>query len=132
MNTHEGQVASLERTDTVCEDRVPFQTVRRSFEQICAGEEPWIPLGNFLHQFFGQYTHRRVELVRDPLDVPESCSAEQFRWVVFCASSVEHLCKKYAIPCPRWALYPRYTLDEPWSSFIRFKPVWFNLRLDTF
>ena len=96
------------------EDRVPLQTIRRSFEQICAVEEPWIALGNFLHQFFGQYKHRREELVRDPLEVPEPCSLEQFRWAAFCAGSVEHLCAKYAIPCPQWTLHPRYTLDEPW------------------
>lgn len=105
---------TVEHTDLVREDRVPLQTFRRSFEQICAGEEPWIALGNFMHQFFGQYKHLRDELVRDPIDVPENPSLEQFRWAVFCAASVEYLCKKYQILCPVWALSPHYMLKDPW------------------
>ena len=114
MNTQEGQATPCEGTWIAREDRVPLQTVRRSFEQICAGEEPWIALGNFLHQFFGHYKHRREELVCDPLEVLEQHSIEQFRWAVFCAASVEHLCARYVLPCPGWALHPCYTLEEPW------------------
>jgi hypothetical protein len=88
--------------------------MRRAYAEICAGEDPWIALGNFLHQFFGQYKDRREDLVRDPLDVPALPSADQFRWAVFCAASVEHLCKTYALPCPQWALTPGFSLDSPW------------------
>lgn len=106
--------ALLERTHPVHKHRVRLQTFRRSFEQICQGEDPWLPLGNFMHQFFGYYTHLRLEMVCEPLEVAEDCSPEQFQWAVFCAASVEHLCKKYEIPCPVWALQPRYILEQPW------------------
>ncbi len=73
---------------------------------------------NFMHQFFGTLKHLRPELVSESIEVPESLSLEQFRWAVFCAASVEYLCKKYAIPCPAWALNSRYSLEDPWFSGI--------------
>jgi len=107
---HAELTATLEHT----EDGVRLQTFQRSFEQICAGEDPWIALGNFMHQFFGPYKQLREELVRDPIDVPGSPSLEEFRWAVFCAASVEYLCKKYQLLCPPWALSQDYTLKDPW------------------
>jgi len=112
MMTQEEQTITLERADTG--HRVPLQTFKRSYSQILAGETPWLPLGNFMHQFFGSYKHLRAELVCEPIEVPEDVSAEQFQWAVFCAASVEYLCNKYAIPCPVWAFYPRYMLEQPW------------------
>jgi hypothetical protein len=53
-------------------------------------------------------------MVCEPIEVPEDCSPEQFQWAVFCAASVEHLCKKYEIPSPAWALQPLYILEQPW------------------
>jgi hypothetical protein len=91
-----------------------YQTFRRSFEEICGGEDPWIPLGKFMHQFFGEYKECRDELVHNPLILPEHVTIGQFRWAVFCAASVEHLCKKYDLACPEWAMHPLYTLEEPW------------------
>ncbi|HLZ64037.1 MAG TPA: hypothetical protein VKR06_44480 [Ktedonosporobacter sp.] len=114
MMTHEEQIATLERNDTLRSVHVPLQTFRRSYAQILTGEDPWLPLGNFMHQFFGSYKHLRSELVGEPIEIPENLSPEAFQWAVFCAASVEYLCKKYDIPCPLWALNPRYNLDEPW------------------
>ncbi|MEO7020895.1 MAG: hypothetical protein ABI234_12145 [Ktedonobacteraceae bacterium] len=114
MQTYEEQITMLESTDTGQTSRVRLQTFNRSFEEICAGESPWISLGNFMHQFFGMQKHRRLELVCEPLEVPEACSPEQFQWAVFCAASVEYLCNKYEIPCPEWALNPRYMLEQRW------------------
>ncbi len=91
-----------------------YQTFQHSFEEICRGEDPWIPLGKFMHQFFGEYKECRAQLLHDPLIQPEQMTTEQFRWAVFCAASVEHLCKKYEISCPEWALHPRYKLEDPW------------------
>jgi len=98
----------------VLEHSVCLQTMRRSYAQILKGEDPWLPLGNFMHQFFGYYTQFRPELVCESIDVPENPSHEQFQWAVFCAASVEYLCKKYDIPCPEWAHNPLYSLEEPW------------------
>lgn len=93
---------------------VPLQTFARSYAQILAGEEPWLPLSEFIHQFFGYYKHLRSELVHDPIQVPYSPSLEQFQWAVFCAAACEYLCTTYEIPCPTWALEPRYSLMTPW------------------
>src|SRR6266702_577166 len=114
MMTQEGQTATLEGSNSAHVESVPLQTFKLSYTQILAGADPWIPLGNFMHQFFGYYKQYRAELVHEPLEAPENLSPEHFQWAVFCAASVEHLCKKYEIPCPNWALDPRYTLEEPW------------------
>ena len=63
---------------------------------------------------FGYYKQVRPELVREPIELPEDVSPEQFRWAVFCAASVEYLCKQYDIPCPEWAVDPLYSLEHPW------------------
>jgi len=114
MVTHEEQFTTLEATDIERKSRVQLQTFSRSFAEIRAGEAPWIPLGKFMHQFFGCFSHLRSELVEESIEVPEDCSPEQFQWAVFCAASVEYLCKKYDIPCPEWALDTRYSLEAPW------------------
>jgi len=114
MMTHEEQVATLGSTEPGRASRVPLQTFKCSFEEICAGEAPWIPLGKFMHQFFGCFSHLRLELTKESIEIPDNHSLEQFQWAVFCAASVEYLCQKYNISCPEWALNPRYSLEEPW------------------
>ncbi|GHO62296.1 hypothetical protein KSC_011880 [Ktedonobacter sp. SOSP1-52] len=91
-----------------------LQTMSVSYQEICAGEGPWIALGNFMNDFFGNFTEQRSELVQDPIQLPANATPEQWRWAVFCAASVEYLCQQYALACPSWALNPAYTLDEPW------------------
>ncbi len=114
MITQEEQLITLEVIDTAQACDVRLQTFKRSFEEICAGADPWLPLGNFMHQFFGYYKHLRVELVREPVELPENPSLEQVRWAVFCAASVEYLCEQYGLACPEWALNPQFSLAEPW------------------
>jgi hypothetical protein len=92
-----------------------LQTIAWSYREICEGESPWIPLGMFMHDFFGNFVDRREELVRDPIQEPEHPTPEQHRWAVFCAASVEYLCQKYHLPCPQWVHLPAYqALPEPW------------------
>lgn len=93
---------------------IRLQTFQRSYAQILAGDDPWLPLGNFMHQFFGAYQQYRADLVREPIEVPENISLEQFQWAVFCAASVEYLCQKYRLSVPDWAMDARYHLVEPW------------------
>jgi len=114
MVTHDERNIRNEHQEKVRPLRVRLQTFRRSYAAILKGEDPWYPLGIFMHQFFGTYKHLRVQLVYDPIKVPEHPSPEQFQWAVFCAASVDYLCKKYDLECPAWALSSRYTLDEPW------------------
>lgn len=92
-----------------------LQTINVSFREICAGEDPWIPLGNFMNDFFGNYLEQREELVKEPITLPEEPTPDQQRWAVFCAASVEYLCLKYDVPCPDWVNDPAYaSLPEPW------------------
>lgn len=93
---------------------VRLQTFARCYEQIQAGESPWLPLGNMMHQFFGSLKHLRADLVADPIEMPTDVSPELWHWAVFCAASVEYLCRAYEIPCPIWALDQRFQLAEPW------------------
>ena len=96
------------------EMREKLQTIEVSFREICEGEDPWVPLGNFLNDFFGNYPERREGLVSDPLQKPENLTPDGTRWAGFCAATVEHLCQKYGIPCPAWVNDPAYMLAEPW------------------
>jgi hypothetical protein len=91
-----------------------LQTISRSYQEICEGKDPWLPLGNFMHDFFGSHTTRRKKLVKEPLRLPEHPTPEQHRWAVFCAASVEYLCQKYQLPIPHWVYDPVYTLSEAW------------------
>jgi hypothetical protein len=94
----------------------PLQTMARAYEEICAGEEPWVALGNFINEWFMYATDRRAELVAEaPVEGPVP-TPEEHRWACFIAASVEYLCQQYAIPYPPWVHeHPDcYRLAEPW------------------
>ena len=106
-----------------------YQTLQRSFEGICKEDSPWIPLGKFMHQFFGEYKEYREKLIHDPIILPEHISPKHFQWAVFCAASAEYLCTKYDIDCPEWAMKPEYTLEEPWYYAIGAELPWVQEKL---
>jgi hypothetical protein len=91
-----------------------LQTINISYREILTDEDPWIALGNFMNDFFGNYPDRRAELVCEPLQVPMYVTLYEHRWAVFCAATVEHLCQKYELACPAWVHDPAYSLAEPW------------------
>ena len=91
-----------------------LQTIAVTYAEICQGEKPWIALGNFMNDFFGNFPDRREELVKDPIQESSEASPELHRWAVFCAASVEWLCERYGIPCPSWVHNPIYTLSQAW------------------
>jgi hypothetical protein len=91
-----------------------LQTIAISYREICAGADPWLPLGNFMNDFFGNFPELRAEMVIDPVQMPGEPSEDEFRWAVFCAASVEYLCQKYELPIPAWVMNPTYTLVDPW------------------
>ncbi len=91
-----------------------LQTISLTYEEICQGEKPWIALGNFMNDWFDYAKDKRSELVVAPLTLPEKATAEQHRWAVFCAASVEWLCQRYNVPCPLWVHDPIFYLPEPW------------------
>ena len=92
------------------------QTIATAYQRICAGEDPWIGLGDFMHEFFRSALSRRSALVKKPITVPETPTLQQRQWAVFCAAAVEYLCQKYTLPCPAWAQTTE-TLEEPWFDF---------------
>ncbi len=93
--------------------RPPLRTMSRAFQHICAGEGPWIALGNFLNYWFADAKDHRYDLVSEPL--PEGPADDYCqRWAAYCAASVEHLCAKYNEPCPEWVHDPKYVLPIPW------------------
>lgn len=93
---------------------IALQTMHLSYWQICQGEDPWVALGNFMNDFFGNAPEHREELVKDSIQVPENATLEQQQWAAFIAASVEFLCQQYDVPCPDWVHSPMYTLAEPW------------------
>ena len=93
------------------------QTMVRAYTQICAGEiDPDIALGNFRNAWYGHAKDIRPDLVSEPIAQPVHETDFTRRWGAFCAASVEFLCDRYNVPCPQWALDPRYVLPNPWWS----------------
>ncbi|SRR5229473_2026741 len=91
-----------------------LQTMAIAYQEICQGETPWVALGNFMNAWFGYATDKRMQLVTDPISLPETLNTDTQRWAVFCAASVEWLCERYNVLCPSWVHNPSYNLAEPW------------------
>jgi hypothetical protein len=102
-----------------------MQTLARSYEEILdrVPGYPWVPLGNFMQDFFRNFPDERAELLADPPQVRRQWSSgnqseeerEAQQWTVFCAASAEYLAHKYGLVCPAWVHDPVYApLSEPW------------------
>ena len=91
-----------------------LQTMAVTYQEICQGETPWVALGNFMNDWFDYARDKRIQLVADPISLPESLNTDIQRWAAFCAASVEWLSERYNIPCPTWVHNPAYILAEPW------------------
>lgn len=91
-----------------------LQTMKLSFEQICQGLPPWVPLGNFMNDWYELHIDCREQLLADPL--PDEYPAEYHYWAVFCAASAEWFARKYSVDCPSWVYVPQYKLETPHFS----------------
>ncbi len=91
-----------------------LQTMALTYKEICQGEQPWVALGNFMNDWFDYAKDRRVQLVADPIFLPESPSDDALRWATFCTASVEWLCERYSVSCPSWIHASPYCLADPW------------------
>lgn len=91
-----------------------IQTMARAYQQICAGEDPWIALGNFRNAWYGYAKDIRPDLVKEPPAEPEPDTEHNRRWRAFCAASTEFLCERYDVPCPEWVHDQCYILKGPW------------------
>jgi hypothetical protein len=95
--------------------RYRYHTVAEAFDQICAGQAPWVAIGNFLNDWwFFTFEHRceMIDTAVSPAPTPEL-----HRWAAFCAAMVEHLCWEEDIPCPAWTDQECYILPEPWFFY---------------
>ena len=93
-----------------------LQTMQRTFEEICQGQDPWIPLGNFMNDWYAYHADRRAELIADSLPDPTTYSPTLHPWATFCAASVEWFCATYQVPCPSWVHSSIYQLPNPWFT----------------
>jgi hypothetical protein len=96
------------------------QTMKQTYQQIRDGDDPWVALGDFSHDWYGNYAtpDERVALVAEPVALPEESGQELRQWAAFCAASVEFLCLQAALPVPLWVNDPIYTLslEEPFYT----------------
>src|SRR6266571_5976255 len=104
---------SLER-DHRMKPRDHYQTMALTYSEILQEDHVWVPLGNFMNDWYEYHKDERQKLIADPIQVPEHPTLHQWQWAVFCVASVEYFCTKYAESIPQWAKDTCYTLKEPW------------------
>lgn len=106
------------------------QTIKQAYQDIKNGDDPWVALGNFSHDWYGNYreTAQRLALVSDLVEIPaETDPVEQRQWAAFCAASVEYLCQEAGLTIPSWVENPAYIL--PKSSAFYTSPLAYKQRV---
>jgi hypothetical protein len=88
------------------------QPIKQAYEDIRNGDDPWVAVGNFSHDWFGNFTDQRTELVQEPVELLEESTKELRQWAAFCAASVEYLCEQAHMPVPAWVHDAKYVLSE--------------------
>jgi hypothetical protein len=90
------------------------QTIKQVYQDIKNGDDPWVAIGDFSHDWYGNYpeTAQRIALVEEPITIPAAASIELRQWAAFCAASVEYLCQEAAIAVPSWIHNSSYTLSR--------------------
>jgi hypothetical protein len=83
--------------------------------QIDQGENPWVCLNSFLHDWWCYAIDTRLDLISEP-PLPAH-TAEGKRWATFCAATVEELCLRASMPHPAWTDQSAYMLAKPWYYF---------------
>jgi hypothetical protein len=76
------------------------------------GADPWVAIGNFLHDWWCYGKEHRHDLIAEPPSLPDIHLQPQ--WAAFCAASVEEVCRRTSFPCPDWVDDPIFVLAEPW------------------
>jgi len=103
------------------------QTIKQVYQDIKNGDDPWVAIGDFSHDWYGNYTEiaQRLALVSEVVELSvEGASREQRQWAAFCAASVEYLCQEAGLAVPSWVDNPAYILpkeDAFYTSPLAFK-----------
>ena len=42
-----------------------LHTIEFCYQEICAGESPWVPLGNFMNDWYAYHVDHRTDLIND-------------------------------------------------------------------
>jgi hypothetical protein len=79
------------------------------------GEDPWLAIGCFLHDWWCYAVDHRQDLISEPL--APAVTPEGRRWAAFCAAVVEELCSRTLFSCPAWTRQQDYVLESPWYYF---------------
>jgi hypothetical protein len=93
----------------------PIHPIAEVVAQIDQGENPWVCLSSFLHDWWCYAADARRDLIKKPPSPPHTDEGK--RWATFCAAAVEELCSKTSFPCPAWVSREEYTLAKPWFYF---------------
>lgn len=79
------------------------------------GENPWVCLNSFLHDWWCYAIEHRQDLICQSPSLTHT--AEGKRWAAFCAATVEELCIRASLPSPSWTERQAFQLEEPWFYF---------------
>ena len=52
-------------------------TIAQAYRTICAGELPWVAIGNFTNEWFDYARDQREQLIAESLVLPETPTVEQ-------------------------------------------------------
>jgi hypothetical protein len=105
------------------------QTIKQAYQDVKNGDDPWVAIGDFSHDWYGNYpeTAQRIALVAEPVVIPIVASVELRQWAAFCAASVEYLCQEAAIAVPSWIYNSCYTLSIEEAFYT--SPLAYKLRV---
>lgn len=99
----------------VCSHSYHMHSIADAARQIHQGEDPWVALGCFLHDWWCHTGNERWELITEP-PTPATTPEEQ-RWVALCAAAVEELCARTSLAYPLWTKQRDYFLAESWFYY---------------
>jgi hypothetical protein len=90
----------------------PIHAIAAAAAQIDQGEDPWLAIGCFLHDWWLYAVDHRQELIGEPPS--PAITPDGKRWAAFCAAAVEELCVRSSFPCPTWIYRHDFVLEDPW------------------
>src|SRR5260370_5029093 len=93
----------------------PIHSIASAAKQISQGEDPWVALGCFLHDWWCHAENERLDLIAEQPALAEA--VEEKRWAAFCAAIVEELCSRTSLASPEWINQQDYFLAEAWFYY---------------